>query len=120
MAVFMGGRGQDLEVLLDSQLWASVLGALVTVWVIARFFYLHGFKKGAQVFWHLLPGWLIRSFLGIVTLVLAGELSFFLVTRSGSDQLADGAHVPLLTALSSTCALCALYAYGRIRTASPR
>ena len=120
MAVFMGGRGPDLQALLDVQVAASVLGIIVILWVLASICREFGLKQGLRQIWQVMPGWLVRSLLGMLTLVLVGELSLYLVARADSLRLADGAHVPLLTAFSSTCALGALYASGKIRKASRR
>ena len=120
MAVFMGGRGPDLQALLAGQTAAAIGGLPVTLFLLADIVRQMGWHNGWRSIWQVIPGWMVRSLLGMLTLALVGELSLFLVARSTSVQLTDGAHVPLATALSSTFALSALYAYGKIKTASRR
>ena len=118
MAVFMGGGGSGLSALLNAQVAASIVGALVTLWVVAEAAYQHGLGQGLRSIWNVMPGWLVRSLLGVVSLFVVGELAIFLMEEAEALDIAEGSHVPLFTALSSACALGALYARGKLSPAA--
>ena len=114
MLVFLGGGGPELRALLDFQLGAAALGWVAILLVLARIISKYGIRIGAQNLFDAMPGWMIRSAMGVVLLVVAGELSLYLIANQTGLQISDGAHGPLITAVSSTLAFCALYVYQQL------
>lgn len=112
MAVFMGGgqEGSDLHALLIMQLVTVPAALLITVFVIMQYAKKYGMAGAFRSLWRDVPQWLVFIFLLLNSLSLAGEVALLIALNAFGDAVTWKQHVPLLCLLSSTLAICALYA----------
>ncbi len=116
MAVFMGAEHPALGPLLTAQLVGSALAALLVVGALAMFVATFGPRRAPVEIWERLPGWLLFVVVSLVSLVIAGELSYLLVHTVGRRGTTLQDHAPLLAALWGSLGYCAVYAFARLRS----
>ncbi len=116
MAVFTGAEHPALGPLLTAQLVGSALAALLVAGALAIFVAAFGLRRAPAEIWRRLPGWLLFVVVSLVSLVIAGELSYLLVHTVGQRSTTLRDHVPLLAALWGSLGYCAVYAFARLQS----
>ena len=113
MALFMGGgqAGADLRELLLLQL-ISIPMAIAAITLV---FSSYNVKK----LYAAVPQWMAFAFFLLLLLVGSGEVAFLIVSRAAEVEVAWTAHAPLLSMFFCSLAICALYAYGGLRSGRP-
>ena len=120
MAVFMGAEHPALGPLLAAQLVGSALAALLVLGALAAFVAAFGARRAPAEIWRRLPGWLLFVVVSLVSLTIAGELSYLLVHTVGHRSTTLREHAPLLAALWGSLGYGALYALSRLRAPTDR
>lgn len=115
MAVFLGNQSTTLGT-------GLLIQAGLTPFVIAVFVYYTwlsvarvGLSELLVLYRRFVDGWMWFVFWSINALVIAGELSFFIVHWASAERLPWLEHVPLWCAAACTLAVLAMYVWGRIR-----
>lgn len=114
MASFVGSEGEDLRDLLILQTGLIPAALAVVAWRFRALFRAYGTRRALPTFWTNLPGWLLFVVVAANSLVLAAELSFFLIRFHTGVANAWQEHIPAVTALSSSVALATCYVSYRL------
>ncbi|MFK8031366.1 MAG: hypothetical protein AB8G18_14110 [Gammaproteobacteria bacterium] len=115
MAVFLGNESRTLGI-------ALLVQATLTPFVVAVYLYYTwlattrvGLGDLLMLYRRFVAGWMWFVFWSINTLVIAGELSFFIVEWASDERPPWLQHVPLWCAAACTFAVLAIYMWGRVR-----
>lgn len=115
MALFISGgqNGSDLQMLMQTQILAIPLGAIITVWTIV--------SVGGGTFGYRLkklyaatPQWLVFSAAMLNLLVAFGEIALITVSIVSDEKILWTDHVALVSMMMSSLAFCLLYGHGQL------
>lgn len=112
MYVFMSGDagGSDVRALLLLQSIAAPVAVTIFVVELLRRSRNNAMGSALASIWYAIPAWAVVAILLVNLLVGIGELALLLRVRLGGDAALWFEHAPLVCALTSSLAWCAVYA----------
>lgn len=115
MAVFLGNESRTLGIALLVQAGFTPLVVAVHLyytWLAATRV---GFGDLLVLYRRFVAGWMWFVFWSVNSLVIAGELSFFIVHWASDERPSWLQHVPLWCAAACTLAVLAMFMWGKVR-----
>ncbi len=115
MAVFLGNESRTLGIVLLVQAGLTPFVVAVHLFYTCLAVTRIGLGDLLVLYRRFVDGWMWLVFWSINSLVIAGELSFFIAHWAYDERPSWLQHVPLWCAAACTFAVLAMYMWGRVR-----
>ena len=113
MTLFMGWgqSGRDLHELLILQALSIPLAILATVFAL--------FAYDAKQLYAATPQWMVFAVFVLLLLAGSGEVAYMIVSGRTEIEIGWSEHVPLLSLIFCSVAICSIYAYNGLKSGRP-